>query len=189
MAVTPFTLTMSRSLVPLEGPSTPVRVEYPIPQYALIYHLLQSLPADGNQFALTVGMQLPANVVCLLTDFSAQLRGAEADLNAGWGAISYLEIQQTVQGGDVAEQYLACNSWGLSYDNSGFPAQRTYMMEQRPTYPLFTSDPITQQQLWYATSRAVIANNMQGYFFARWLVFDRQQFENWPIHTPAITLN
>lgn len=186
MAVTQNTFTPVGYPVPLQGPSTSPRSGTAIPQHALVFNSSQAIAHDVNQQSVSVQFMLPDGYVYLLTDMSCRIACTSAADIALWKSVSEFVLYWQIPSRDLYQQHVPMNSWGSQLLNSGDAYGLTWVPERLPSYPVEPSQVTLAQ--WSLMSSAALAADYAMNAFARFLAFDKQQYQNWPLHTPAIAL-
>lgn len=180
MAIVPHTVPIYPVSVGFNSPSSPDRANGAVPQSALVFYANDTFagPGAGNSIRLDIELHTDASKWYILTDFSLGLTG-----NTGpnsWVGVFDLQVQtnfNTPVGSPV--QHIACNSWATDSIVGGYG--QFYTPERLPSYP-FNGGVVGSigNAPGYPSSTATVT------CYARMLVFDAEQFHNWPLHTPAI---
>lgn len=189
MAVTAFNYDPPTTLIPIQGVGTLAQSFSAIPQHALLFEGFENLVHDANQLQINATYVLPGGYVYMLTDFEVSLLAeSSADL-AKWDPIFALDVRYQNRSGAILTHIVPCNSWGVFTTGSTQGFGRAYAPERIPSYPIFpSSDPGVNQIAGSAISSAALAADCDFHTFARFLAFDQQQFENFPLHTPQISV-
>jgi len=192
MATTTVSYAVPKFLIPLQGPGTAIQALTAIPQRAVIYEGTVDVPADGNQQQIEVSFYLPDNAVYLVSDFETTVEAQSVgDLNR-FDSVSLLNVRYIDQANQVRTHKVACNSWNAITGNATpYDHARSYVPERLPSYPIQPAGELeaaSQQIQWIILSGSAIASDIEVHAFARFLAYDKQQFENFPLHTPSVAI-
>lgn len=189
MAVTTINYSPPITQLPIQGVGTLPQSLTAIPQHALLFEGTEQMAADGNQLSIVATYELPRGYVYTLTDFEASIQAiATADL-AYWESVLDLLVRYVNRSDQILTHRVPMNSWGAQLADGTYFHSRSYVPERLPSYPIFPSQEAGVNQIEVtALSQSPPTSDCEYHTFARFLAFDQQQFENFPLHTPTISI-
>lgn len=141
-----------------------------------------TVAAAGEDQALTIFCLLPNTFTYVLVEAFLRIDGADSD---AWDQGSLAQLIDSVNSANIIIPVEFCNSQ-LAHSLAAFPS-RTYSIVRVPTELLIPSGDGDAQ--FSAQVNNVVTDDAAGTFrfFARFLRYDRNQAQYWPINTPVLT--